>query len=158
MATNQVVKVKVEELTKYGFKANGRYVNYSKQFNESDKANIVPGVEFEAEYYIANSGKEYLNKILSFNTSQKTKTVTAPVVEAKPDTARAKHFTPKFNKEKAPDNSMSKEEWAAKDQRISRQGVIQAAVIALAPVVSLEVLPIEAVSLAIEMLKFVKGE
>jgi hypothetical protein len=155
MSQTTVVKVKVEELSKFGYKANGRYVNYSKQLSEEDKARVVPGAEFEAEYFVSDSGKEYLNKVLSA-------TVTAPKSveksETKPDTERAKRFTPKFNKEKAPDNAMTRADWDAKDQRISRQGVIQAAVIALAPVVSLEALPEEAVKLATEMLAFVKGE
>jgi len=162
MSQTTVVKVKVEELSKYGFKANGRYVNYSKQITEADKARVVPGAEFEAEYFVSDSGKEYLNKIVARSPKVDAPKVETPkaATEAKPnvDSDRAKRFTPKFNKEKAPDNSMSKEEWAAKDQRISRQGVIQAAVIALAPVVSLDVLPEEAVKLATEMLKFVKWE
>lgn len=150
MAITQVVKVKVEELSKFGFKANGRYVGLSKQLPEADKTRLVPGAEFEAEYYVADSGKEYLNKILGMKA---VTDVTPPV-----DTERAQKFTPKEFKPKftkKADDSMSKEEWAAKDQRISRQGVIQAAVIALAPVVSLEQLPVEAVKLAISMLEFV---
>lgn len=152
MATNAIVKVKVEELTKYGFKHEGRYINYSKQLAESDKTKVVPGAEFEAEFYVADSGKEYLNKIISQSVVAQSAVVPltiTPVVDAE----RAKKFTPKFTKKA--DDSMSKEEWAAKDQRISRQGVIQAAVIALAPVVSLEQLPIEAVKLAKTMLEFV---
>lgn len=157
MATNQVVKVKVEQLTKFGFKNNGKFVNYSQKLAETDKARVVPGAEFEAEFYVADSGKEYLNKILSQSAvtqSASTPLTVTPVV----DTERAKRFTPKYTKKDAVDNSMSKEEWAQKDQRISRQGAVQAAAIALAPVVSLEQLPIEMVKLATEMLKFVKGE
>lgn len=118
MSQTTVVKVKVEEMSKFGFKANGRYVNYSKQLSDADKANVVPGAEFEAEYFIADSGKEYLNKILS--------SVEAPKV----DTARAKKFTPKYEKKTdAPTSAgLSKDEWAAKDRRISRQGCIQVAV------------------------------
>src|SRR6202142_2828405 len=152
MAINQVVKVTVEALTKFGYKANGKFVNYSKNLPEADKARVVPGAMFEAEYYIADSGKEYLNKIVAVAPTQPK---AAPVTDINPpvDQERARKFTPKFTKKA--DDSMSKEEWAAKDQRISRQGVIQAAVIALAPVVSLEQLPEEAVKLATEMLKFV---
>ena len=156
MAQTTVVKVKIQELTKYGFKANDRYVGLSKNLSEADKTKLVPGAELEAEFYIADSGKEYLNKIVG-----QTMPSTQPKGAATPSTAvdveRAKRFTPKFTKKKTPDNSMSKEEWAAKDQRISRQGVIQAAVIALAPVVSLDILPEEAKKLATSMLEFVKG-
>lgn len=154
MAQTTIVKVKIQELSKYGFKANDRYVGLSKNLSESDKTKLVPGAEFEAEFYIADSGKEYLNKVLS---AIPAKTVNTVVTDVTPpvDQERAKRFTPKFTKKASTDNGMSKEEWAAKDQRISRQGVIQAAVIALAPVVSLEQLPTEAVKLAIRMLEFV---
>src|ERR1700690_1264616 len=160
MSNNTIVKVKVEQLSKFGYKDSEGFVSYSKNLTDHDKALVVPGAEFEAELYTAPSGARYLNKIVARAPHVQ---VSKPVAnengnpgeqsESKPDTARAKRFTPKF--EKKADNSMSKEEWAAKDQRISRQGVIQAAVIALAPVVSLEQLPEEAIKLATEMLKFV---
>lgn len=65
MASTTVVKVRVQELSKFGFKNSDRYVNYSKQLKDSDKMKVVPGAEFEAEFYVSDSGKEYLNKILS---------------------------------------------------------------------------------------------
>jgi hypothetical protein len=157
MAQTTVVTVTVEELSKYGFKANGRYVGLSKQLPEGDKALIVPGVTFEAEFYIADSGKEYLNKIL------KTKTAIVPMphlavsdVNPPVDVARVKKFTPKFKKEDKGE-AMTRADWDNKDRRISRQGAIQAAVIALAPVVSLEQLSKEAKLLASEMLDFVNS-
>lgn len=123
MAQTTIVKVKVEELSKYGFKANGRYVGLSKNLSEVDKVRLVPGAEFEAEYYVSNSGKEYLNKILS---------APAVVTDVNPpvDKERAKKFTPKFEKKTdAPTSAgLTKDEWAAKDRRISRQGCIQVAV------------------------------
>ena len=153
MPNTTVVDVTVEELSRYGFKANGRYVNYSKGLSETDKAMVVPGVTLKAEFYIADSGKEYLNKVLGASSKP-----VAPVTDVNPpaDTSRAKRFTPKFTKKET--ETMSKAEWAEKDQRISRQGAVQAAVIALAPVVSLEQLPTEAVKLATKMLEFVRGE
>jgi hypothetical protein len=145
MAQTTVVTVTVEELSKYGFKANGRYVGLSKQLSETDKAMIVPGATFEAEFYIADSGKEYLNKVLK----------ASPKAVAKKYTPKA--FTPKFKKEEKGE-AMTRADWDAKDQRISRQGAVQAAVIALAPVVSLENLPEEAIKLATQMLVFVRGK
>ncbi len=108
MASTTVVKVKVQELSKYGFKANDRYVGYSKLFK--DQARVVPGAEFDAEFYVADSGKEYLNKILSEVPS------TPSVAVA--DTERAKKFTPKFNKPAvaADSEKMSKADWSAKDR------------------------------------------
>lgn len=150
MATTQIVKVKIEALTKYGFKANDRYVGLSKNLSEADKTKLVPGAEFEAEYYIADSGKEYLNKVLS----QKPTTAIAPVVATAPtdvDTERAKKFTPKFTKKvEAAPATMSKGEWAAKDRRISRQGCIQVAVQVVADFD-------QAKALADKMLDYVNG-
>lgn len=168
MSNVTVVKVKVDELSKYGYKANGKFVNYSKQLSDSDKARVVPGAEFEAEYFVADSGKEYLNKIVSpiQTRAEQDRVIAAidvnklpnlPNGVVKPDTERAKRFTPKFTKKETPDNTMSKQEWAEKDQRISRQGAVQASAIALAPVVSLEQLPEEMVKLATAMLAFVNG-
>lgn len=120
MANTVVVKVKVQELSKYGFKANDRYVGLSKNLKESDKTKLVPGAEFEAEYYVADSGKEYLNKILSQTTSSPV----APKADADlpltkaVDTERAKKFTPKFTKSMPADNSMSKADWAQKDRNM----------------------------------------
>ena len=158
MAQTVVVKVTIEELSKYGFKANGKYVGLSKQLSDADKARLVPGASFEAEYYVADSGKEYLNKIIGNAVAFPAKAVEQPkaATTSVVDTARAKKFTPSFTKKAdAISAGLSKDEWAAKDQRISRQGVIQAAVIALAPVVSLESLPEEAIKLAEIMLIFV---
>lgn len=153
MATTQIVKVRIDSMTKYGYKANDKFVNYSKNLSETDKAKVVPGAEFEAEYFIADSGKEYLNKVLS-NVAISV-IPTDKGIGKSVDTERAKHFTPKFTKKE--DSSMSKGEWAAKDQRISRQGAVQASAIALAPVVSLEQLPEEMVKLATKMLEFVNS-
>lgn len=134
MSQTTIVKCKVEELSKYGFKANGKYVNYSKQITEEDKAKVVPGAEFEAEYYVADSGKEYLNKVLSVKYTDGSMVSTRPLAIApvvlrqeatavgpaitvtKVDTERAKKFTPKFTKAAAVDNTMSKAEWSAKDR------------------------------------------
>jgi hypothetical protein len=127
MAQTIVVKVKVEELTRYGFKANGKYVNFSKQLPEADKMAVVSGAEFEAEYYVADSGKEYLNKILS-------RTTPTPAVKqnvASTPTNNPKHEQKAESKKEykaKEDTSMTKDEWASKDRRISRQGCIQVAV------------------------------
>ncbi len=97
-----------------------------------------------------------MNKIVA--RSAKVEAPRTPVViDVMPpvDVERAKKFIPKFEKKATSDNSMSKEEWAAKDVRISRQGLIQAAVHALGPVVGLETLFEEAEKLANQMLEYV---
>jgi hypothetical protein len=158
MPKTENVNVNVLELSKWGYKDDKGFVSLSKNLSESDKAKLVPGLSFTAEYYVADSGTRYLNKILTkIETPKAVTDITPPVDVERAKKYTPKAFTPKYSKDKAVDNSMSKEEWAAKDQRISRQGAIQAAVIALAPVVSLETLPDEAVKLATSMLSFVNG-
>lgn len=144
MAQNTVVKVRVQELTKYGFKANDRYVNYSKNLSESDKAKVVPGAEFEAEYYVADSGKEYLNKVLS------TSGVTKPITDVNPpvDVARAKKFTPKFEKKTSVDNSMSKADWAQKDRNMMIGGRSHDAAVIVAAMVNVNSLDVQGALLA----------
>lgn len=122
MANTVIVKVKVQELSKYGFKANDRYVGLSKNLSEADKTRLVPGAEFEAEYYVADSGKEYLNKILASVSSAPQSpgdSANAPkTAYPKVDTERAKKFTPKYEKKAAVSDSekMSKADWSAKDR------------------------------------------
>lgn len=117
MSSVTMVEMVVEELSKFGFKANGRYVNYSKKFEEADKAKVVPGAAFDAEVFVADSGKEYLNKIIKMLNTKTT--VEVPVVV---DTERAirntpkEAFKPKYAKKDTPSASMSKEEWQAKDR------------------------------------------
>src|ERR1700674_4296782 len=96
MAQTTVVDVTVQELTRYGFKANDRFVNYSKNLSETDKAMIVPGVTLKVEFYVADSGKEYLNKVLGASTLLTTPAVSD--VNPPVDTERAKKFTPKYSK------------------------------------------------------------
>jgi len=131
----------VQELTKYGFRANDTYVNYSKNISEADKGRIIPGLTFDAEVYVAASGKEYIEKIVSTvdvvgnlavspsgNKTENPRAATKPV-PAKSDT-------------------MSKEEWSEKDKRIGRAGAIQVAVQVIADFDG-------AVALADKMLKYI---
>lgn len=156
MATTEQKVLGVASLTKYGFQiAGGEYVNWSKNVKEKEKGSVVPGGNYNFELYIADSGKKYVNKVLG--------AVPIPDVLSKPmfpktsvssspratQVAEEKKATPKASE------GMSKDEWAAKDQRISRQGVIQAAVQAIAPLVSLEQVFTEAEGLANRMLDFV---
>jgi hypothetical protein len=143
MATNQVVKVQVQELTKYGFKNNGKFVNYSKNLSEGDKAHVVPGAEFEAEFYIADSGKEYLNKILivkdvSGNPNEQkavtSETQKGPTV----DVDRAKRFTPKFTKKADDTEKMSKADWNQKDRNMMIGGRSHDAAVIVAAMVNTE--------------------
>ena len=157
MATTMMDKIVVQELTKFGFKVVGSndYINYSKNLLADDKARVVPGANLEVEFYVADSGKRYLNKVVAGIVPVNQAPTQATPAEVKTVNTK-KSFTPKYQKKaEATSAGLTKDEWAAKDQRISRQGVIQAAVIALAPVVSLELLPVEAVKLAETMLKFV---
>jgi hypothetical protein len=150
MSNTVTEKITVSNLSKYGFQVGTEYINYSKNLSDSDKARVVPGAVFDAELFVADSNKRYLNKILSI-----------PTVDArdlpKVDAERAKRFTPKFTK-KEDSNSMSRDDWDKKDKRIARAGVIQAAVQAVAPVVALENLFDEASKLADQMLEYTRRE
>ncbi len=114
MANTVMEKIKVDELSKFGFKVGNEYLNYSKKLSEADKTRVVPGAEFDAELYVADSGKRYLNKILTGVTAAIVKAVSAP----KTDAERAKVFTPKFQKKEsvADSEKMSKADWSAKDR------------------------------------------
>jgi ribonucleotide reductase alpha subunit len=119
--------------------------------SEADKGRIVPGFSFQAETYTADSGKQYVNKIL---TGVKETVIQKSVVTNTPAVAVKKAFVPKAKVEEI-SKGLSKEEWKSKDERISRQGLIQASLIALAPVVSIEILFQEAKKLADQGLQYV---
>lgn len=113
MATTMTEKVTVTELSKYGVKVGETYYNWSKQIKENEKGKVVPGGTYDMELYVADSGKKYINSVggeVVTSTKPQPKTVTPKV-------------TPSVKTE-----TMSKDEWQAKDTRISRQGVIQVAV------------------------------
>ena len=83
------------------------------------------------ELYIADSGKEYVNKVL--------KQIGEPEIINTPiDTVRARKYTPRKVAENvtvstgtipvvSPDKPMLRADWDAKDRRISRQGLLQSA-------------------------------
>lgn len=118
-------KVTVSELSKFGFKVGNEFINYSKQLPEADKTNVVPGATFEGDFYVADSGKRYLNKILSSVPSAKGAAVSSQTTLAAPafvDTEQAKKYAPKpfvakfAKKDGAESTTMSKSEWQAKDR------------------------------------------
>lgn len=146
MAQTSVVKVKVQELSKYGYKADGRYVGYSKQLKDSDKARVVPGAEFEAEYYVADSGKEYLNKIIA--TVSSSFGAATPVVDTdqtkESDASRTKRFTPKFEKKaSSTSEGMSKADWAQKDRNMMIGGRSHDAAVIVAAMVNVQSLDVK---------------
>lgn len=76
------------------------------------------GVPIVVDVFTTEAGKKYINKV----TGASAPALVAPVFKDTP-VVKAKAVKPVVT-----DNSMSKDEWAAKDTRISRQGVIQVAV------------------------------
>lgn len=149
MATTQLDTIKVDELSKFGFKSNGEYINWSKTIKETDKVGVVPGRTFQMELYIADSGKKYVNKVLNIVESadvpapKKAATRTAPTVAAPKAVAKTE------------DAPMTRTDWDAKDRRISRQGVIQAAVQAVSGYSTADDVFENARELADKMLSFV---
>ena len=155
MANTTITQIKVDELSKFGFKVGQEYINYSKGLNDSDRALVVPGASFEAELYVADSGKRYLNKIVARAKHVETPKV-APVIEKEVKRTSVAEPQPKPATKTPVSDTMSKDEWAAKDRRISRQGVIQAAVQALTGVYpTVTELYDAAEELALKMLDFV---
>jgi hypothetical protein len=146
MANTTVERIKVDELSKFGFKVGQEYLNYSKQLKESDKVYVVPGAELEVELYVADSGKRYLNKVLTSLAKAVTMSKIKPEVKTE-----AKDVDKVFA-----DAPMTRQDWNNKDRRISRQGVIQAAVQAVSHL-SADTTDMfaNAVTLANDMLKFV---
>jgi len=151
MANVTKEKIAVKQLSKYGFQnEQGVYVNWGKALQE-DKSRageigkVVPGLTFEMDIYTAASGKQYVNRV----GEQIGAPAKKPVSVTPSATPKATTFVASKSSE------MSKDEWAAKDLRISRQGVIQAAVQAVAPLVALEHVFEEADKLATQMLEFV---
>lgn len=167
MAMTQLTKVTVDELTKFGLKSNGEYINWSAKLDEKAKVPVVPGRTFSMELYIADSGKKYINKVLQMVESSDVPRVTADVPSLKkkvitdsqtvntPET-KPKSFVKKAV-EKMTGEAMTRADWDNKDTRISRQGVIQAAVQAVANLgmSDMEHLYNEAETLAEQMLEFV---
>ncbi len=123
MSSTVKERIKVDELSKFGFKVGAEYVNFSKHLPEGDKTNVVPGAEFEAELFVADSGKRYLNKIIGGSTKPYSSLVSGAeqhphVDEVKLAAEKAKKpFMPKFQKkEEVASDKMSKSEWQAKDR------------------------------------------
>ena len=141
MATTVKEVVTVDELSKFGFKSEGVYYNWSKKCPDDQKASVVPGRKFEMEIYVADSGKKYCNKILQ---------PVPGIADSKP--VPLPRLAPPSPSADAP---MTRSDWEAKDQRISRAGVIQAAVRAVGPVVPIEEIFPTAKALAEQMLAFV---
>jgi hypothetical protein len=153
MPSTIVADVAVQELTKFGFKMNNEYVNYSKNLSEGDRVKVVPGVKFQAELYVADSGKKYLNKIFSMLQKADPVKKETPVIKASMPKTSDKVVTAPF---KTKSEEMTRADWDNKDRRISRQGVIQAAVQALTGVYpTVTELYDAAEELALKMLDFV---
>lgn len=157
MATTQVTTVKVDELSKYGLKSNGEYLNWSKTLKEDAKVPVVPGRTFQMELYVADSGKRYINKVLDMIGTTETPNPANDVGYKSDETPAKKSFVKKAV-EKATGEAMTRADWDSKDTRISRQGAVQAAVQAVAHsglAADLEALYDGAEVLANKMLEFV---
>jgi hypothetical protein len=106
------MEVAVESLTKFGFKANGEFINWSKKFDEASKAQVIPGSKLSVQMYIADSGKQYVNQILKQLGSTVDPLLVAPVFAKTPT---VKPLAQPLTKAPATE-TMSKAEWSAKDR------------------------------------------
>lgn len=149
MATTQLGTEKVKTLTKFGFQNDsGEYINYSKNLKDGDKVNVVPGRTLQVELYIADSGKKYVNKVINAVETADVPAVVKSVKTPKVVTLTGMSHTPI-------DSPMTRNDWDAKDRRISRQGAIQAAIQAVASYVTKDNHFDVAKELALSMLDFV---
>lgn len=123
MASTVKETVQVASLGKWGPKVGSEYYSWSKNIKETDKGKVVPGGTYDMELYIADSGKRYINSVtVNGNVAPVKLKVNVEHPTIQETVQRAIKTTIKKSDE------MSKEEWAAKDRRISRQGCIQVAV------------------------------
>ncbi len=141
--------VKVDALSKFGFKSGDEYINWSKLLKDEDKVNVVPGRTLQMDLYVAESGKRYVNKVLNEVQSADVPTLVKKVAKSVTVLPMPKAVS------EALDKPMLRADWDAKDRRISRQGVIQAAVQAVSSYVTEENHLQVAELLATKMLEFV---
>lgn len=155
MAQTNVMDVQVKQLTKFGFQNDkDEYIGWSKNLKDGDKAQVVPGRSFSVEMYIADSGKQYVNKVIRQLDSLKSGDTSVVI----PATTRPPTVKPLVTPKSANSEVMSKSEWADKDTRISRQGAIQAAVKAASAYSTDDLLFTNAVALADKMLAYVNNK
>lgn len=108
MASTVKEMVKVDALSKFGFKSGAEYLNWSKNIKDSEKGKVVPGGTFEMELYVADSGKKYVNSVATSATAS----AAAPKPAVKVEVKAAPTAAPKATSSE----SMSKAEWSAKDR------------------------------------------
>src|ERR1700686_5818199 len=109
MAQTNIVEGGVKNLTKFGFQnEKDEYIGWSKNIKDSDKSQVVPGRKFSVEMYIADSGKQYVNKVLRQLEAPVTPPIVAPVF--------AKTPTGKPSVKSVSSETMTKAEWSQKDR------------------------------------------
>lgn len=98
MATTALETLNVKQLSKFGFQLeSGEYIGWSKNIPDTDKGKVVAGGEYQCEVYRADSGKGYVNKVVSSSAPAVKKAAPAPAKAAASET-------------------MTKAEWSAKDR------------------------------------------
>lgn len=147
---NVTETIQVAALTKYGFQTDKKeYINWSTKLADNYKAMVVPGGSYSMELYVSESGKRYLNSVKEANALQAAESLSkGQGMATTPQPKKKETVQPKKEE-------MTRADWDLKGEHISRQGTIQAAVRALASVVSLDMLFDEAVKLSDKMLEYV---
>lgn len=103
----------VERNGKFGPSVGGVWYSFGKFFKGEKQLTL--NTPIDVDVFVSDSGKKYINSVLGAGV---------PTAEA----PKAVVPAPKKATPKAESTTMSKEEWQAKDVRISRQGCIQVAV------------------------------
>jgi len=104
--------VVIESLGKWGPKINGEYYSFSKKIQESDKGKLVPGGTFDLDIWTAESGKKYINAVVSSAVAVAEK----PVAKATSPEVKAFVAKVKAQASEAKSETMTKAEWSAKDR------------------------------------------
>ena len=126
MATQTVTKlIKVTGVSPYSVYSGTQRYSFNKGV---DSTMFVKGNTYSVNVKVGVKGGEYIDSV-----SNNLGVLAGDATPAPASNGSA--LNPEFNKssfKKSTDSGLSKEEWAAKDIRISRSGVIQAAVQACA--------------------------
>lgn len=98
----------VQELTRYGFKANNEYINWHPDIPQDQKGIVVPGGVYQVTYTVNTSGKKYATGVTA------SKDAPAPLKAGDKLTPTVTNQPVK--QEAVIGNSAKGTDWAAKDR------------------------------------------
>lgn len=142
--------IKITAIGPYGVNVNGTWYKMGKGITTNL---FTRGSTYSVDIFVGNKGGKFINKILSTRPVEVTTKVEEPLLNPELNSTPIIKDTRPVNEYGKPVSDYA----LAKDQRIARSGVIQAAVQAMSPHISnREQLEKESILLAEAMLKWVK--